>query len=43
MDKTTTTKKKVTDLKICTWNVLSLYKARALKMLIDQLQKYKTY
>jgi exonuclease III len=28
-------------LRICTWNVLSLYRPRALKMLIDQLDKYK--
>ena len=29
------------ELRICTWNVLSLYRPRALKLLVDQLVKYK--
>jgi hypothetical protein len=33
---------KVKDLRICTWNVLPLYRSRALKTLTDRLDKYKT-
>ena len=29
------------ELRICTWNVLSLYRPRALKLLVDQLVKYQ--
>ena len=28
-------------MRLCTWNILSLYKPKALKLLIDQLSKYK--
>jgi hypothetical protein len=32
--------KKAKDLRLCTWNVLTLYRPKALKMLIDELNKY---
>jgi len=33
--------KRLKDLKIGSWNVLSLYRPRALKMLLDQINKYE--
>jgi exonuclease III len=33
--------KRLQDLKIGSWNVLSLHQARALKMLLDQINKYE--
>jgi hypothetical protein len=34
--------KKVKDLRICSWNVLNLYRPRAVKMLLDELNGYNT-